>query len=322
MKELQFIEIIKKTLPSVCKYIGDDNAFIPEKELLITQDTLVEDVHFRLKTISSYELGYKSIAVNLSDLAAGAAIPKYCLISLSLPKEIDNNFIENFYKGVKSICEKFDVDIIGGDITGAEKVMISITAIGYTEKQAPASRKNAKKDDIVFVTGNFGSSAAGLWCLENNYKNAKFEKNHLTPTPRLKEARTISEQAQQPLALMDASDGLADALIKISSMSNVSMEIFSEIIPFDKEIIELSKQANLNSYLDWVLFGGEDYELVGTMPESLFNSLNQKELNIKKIGKVIEQKTKPTVFIKLTDKTVEIDMQTLSQKTFDHFKEA
>lgn len=322
MKELQFIEIIKKTLPSVCKYIGDDTAFLPEKELVITQDTLVEDVHFRLKTISPYELGYKSIAVNLSDIAAAAGIAKYCLISLSLPKEINGTFIENFYLGVKFICEKFNVDIIGGDVTGSEKVMISVTAIGYTEKLTPASRKNAKEDDIVFVTGNFGSSAAGFWCLENNIENAKFRKNHLMPLPRLKEARKILEQAKQPLALMDASDGAADALIKIASESNVSMEIISDNIPFDEDIVELAKTAGIASHLDWVLFGGEDYELVGTMPESSFNLLNKKELNIKKIGRVIKKETKSTVFIKLADKTLEIDMETLGQKTFDHFKEA
>ncbi|MEI7474035.1 MAG: thiamine-phosphate kinase [bacterium] len=321
MKELQFIEIIKKTLPSSCKYIGDDTAFLSDKGIIITQDTLVEDVHFRLTTISPFQLGYKSIAVNLSDIAAGAAIAKYCLISLSLPKNINNAFIEGFYKGVKAICEFFNVDVIGGDITGAEKLTVSITAIGYTEGVQPASRKNAKENDIVFVTGHFGSSAAGLWCLENNYNSDKFIKSHLMPMPRLTEARKILEKSKHPLTLMDASDGLADALAKISSMSEVSMEINAIDIPIDSDIKNIAGKANINSYYDWILFGGEDYELVGTMPESLFNELNHNELNIKKIGKVIKKELNSTVFVQLNDKTLEINMETLNQQTFDHFKE-
>lgn len=324
MKELDFIETIKKIIPESEKYIGDDTAFLSEKGLILTQDTLVEDIHFKLTTTTPFELGYKSIAVNLSDIAASASNPKYCLISLSMPKTTEKQFVEEFYSGVKKICTEFNTDIIGGDITGAEKLTISVTAIGYTNEKLPASRKNAKENDVVFVTGVFGSSAAGLWCLENNYKNTNSEfsiKKHLMPYPRVKEAKTIRKLINSPLTLMDASDGLADALVKICSLSKVSMNINSENIPVEKNLPIIAEKANLKDLNDWILFGGEDYELVGTISKNNFDILKKHGLNLIEIGTVTKTDENCNVSITTKDKTLKINIDNLDKKAFDHFKE-
>lgn len=143
MKEDIFINIIKQALPESASYIGDDTAYIREKDLILTQDTLIEDIHFRTRTITPYYLGRKSIAVNLSDIAAAGGVPCYVLISLSMPKNIDENFIKEFYKGVNSICKEHNTLVVGGDLTASEKIVISICVIGSGDGLIPANRRNA-----------------------------------------------------------------------------------------------------------------------------------------------------------------------------------
>jgi len=323
MKENMFLEIIKKTLPESACFIGDDTAYIAEKDLILTQDTLIEDVHFRTSTISPYFLGRKSMAVNLSDIAAAGGLPSYALISLSLPENINESFIEEFYKGIHDISSEYGVVVVGGDLTKAFKITISICLIGFGKGIIPASRKNAKIGDFVIVTGSFGSSRAGFEILEKNIdfpeKSVKndFVMSHINPIPRLEEGRKIIEFCPKA-ALMDASDGLADALTKLCFFSNVGMQIDFEDIPHNSQIINIAK--NESELFKWVLFGGEDYELVGTVLPEEYEKLLNSGILIKKIGIVTESINNSYPYIKFNDKTVKIDENLMRNEIFSHFK--
>lgn len=302
MKEFEFIEIIKKTL-SDSSFIGDDTAFW--EGLAITQDTLIEDIHFRRSTISAYDLGQKAIAVNFSDLAAAGAEPKCVLVSLSLSKEVDSNFVKEFYEGINLVCKAHNAVVVGGDITGSDSIAITVTAIGKAEKQI--KRSSAQVGDIVFVTGEHGNSRAGLEILERNLpRKEKFLKAHNTPVPKIKEGLAISHNCENP-ALMDTSDGLADALYKIATASNVSIEVDFDKVPQDDKI--------QNKY--WVLFGGEDYELLGTARPDDFEKLKS-QIELYPIGKVVSRSVVP-VTIQKDQKTLKLDKQTFESLSFDHF---
>lgn len=352
MKEDLFIDLIKKTLPESAHFIGDDTAYVFKKDLIITQDTLIEDVHFRKSTISPYYLGRKSIAVNLSDIAAAGGEPYYALISLSLPEDTEQNFIEEFYKGVHDICKEYGVLVIGGDLTKAFQITISVCAIGLGNGLIPANRRNAKVGDFVIVTGNFGSSRAGFEILEsgagvkkNRNENGQFslevlgnsflgeaeiENNisgeiikkfieaHINPVPRIKEGRIILRMAKRP-ALMDASDGLADALYKICVASNVSMVVNFDDIPRDKDLYTLT--SDTAKIFKWVLYGGEDYELIGTVSERVYKKLMDSKIPVKKIGVVVSADNSPCPYVKFEDNIIKIDSDKMKSEVFGHFKE-
>jgi len=325
MKEDKFINLIKNLLPESSKYIGDDTAYIEDRGLILTQDTLVEDVHFRMSTISPYDLGIKSIAVNLSDIAASGGIAEFILVSLSLPENIDEDFVKSFYEGINHICKKYDVLVVGGDLTRASKITISIAVIGFSVGIQPAKRSLAKVDDIVITAGDFGSSAAGLWILENKISDIskevseKFIKAHVNPVPLLQEGREIVKYCSGSPALMDASDGLADALYKISLSSGVSMEVNYDEISVDKDLKEIAQKSGINP-VKWVLYGGEDYGLVGTVPETTYEELLARNIPVKPIGKVIKPENSPEVLIRYNDEIIKINSNSLDSEAFSHFK--
>lgn len=304
MKEHILLNKIINTLPNP-KYIGDDCAYLEELNIVVTQDTLVEDVHFSLKYTDAYKLGYKSAAVNISDIYASGAIPKYLSVSLSLPKNICEKFIEEFYKGINF----FNLDVIGGDITGSDKIVISICAIGITQNRKISSRKHAKVNDMVIVTGNHGSSACGLFLLQNEILNDKITKEHLMPSIDKKFSEEIATKATRNYAMMDSSDGLADTLFKIAQNSNVTINVDFNKIPFDNDI------KNYGNYIDWILFGGEDYKLVATIDEETLKKIPHNLYYI--IGNV-EKKQNCPLIINFEDKSFEINNL---NKTFNHFGE-
>ena len=259
MKEQTFINIIKNQTGD--EYIGDDCAYLKDLGIVVTQDSLVEDVHFKLTWCTPYQLGYKAVTVNISDVLASGAEPKYITIALSLPASIDENFVEEFYKGAKSALR--GAKIIGGDITGSDKVFISITAIGTTNGRQISSRKNAKIGDVVITKGEFGKSALGLKELKNGGKNLELIRAHLEPQLEELFAKEIATQIDCEYAMMDTSDGLADALFQIAQSSKVSI---------DSKIVE-------------GIFGAEDYKLVATVPRKFLKRLTEYEI----IGEVIER---------------------------------
>ena len=255
MKEKEFIEIIKSTLNS--EYIGDDCAYLKSLGIVITQDSLVEDVHFKMDYMTPYQLGYKSVMVNISDICASGAEPEYLTISLSLPKHIDENFVKNFYKGAKEACG--DVEIVGGDLTGSDKIFVSVTAIGTANGRKISSRSNAKEGYKIIVSGEHGNSAKGLELLLTDKKEPeKFTSAHLMPVAQREFSHNIAKNITQDYAMMDTSDGLADALMQIAKASGVTLSVDTSKIPHDPSVD-----------IETVLYGGEDYGLVAVVPDSM-----------------------------------------------------
>lgn len=299
MKEKDFINTIKSVLNS--KYIGDDCAFLKDLGIVVTQDSLVEDVHFKLNFATPYQLGYKSAMVNISDVCASGAEPRYLTVALSLPDYISNDFVEDFYRGMKDACGT--VEIVGGDITGSDKVFISVTAIGSVGERNISSRKNAKIGQKIVVSGVHGSSAAGLIELLAGKNDSKFIKKHLMPEARLEFSKKIAMTEKESYAMMDTSDGLMDALSQISDASGVMLEVDFNKIPYDREL------EKFENYKDLILFGGEDYELVATAD-------NTHDFTI--IGEV---KAGCGVKMNFGEKSVFYTKSDVENKVYKHFKE-
>ena len=258
MNEASILQSIKNIIGN--EYIGDDCAYLRDLGIVVSQDSLVEDVHFKRVWCTPYQLGYKSAIVNISDIIVSGAIPKYLTVSLSLPDNIPETFIDEFYNGIKSANK--NIKIIGGDITGStDKIFVSITAIGVTNNRNISSRKYAKEGYVIVTKGNFGSSAAGLQELINNNSNRELIKYHLEPELEYDFTEYISKIVKEPYAMMDTSDGLGDALFKIAEASEV------------KIVADYNKIPHLNNInYNFVLFGGEDYKPVAAIPEKYANN--------------------------------------------------
>lgn len=312
MRELDFIEIIKNTL-SKKSHIGDDCAYLSDLGIVITQDSLVEDVHFSRKYSTPYKLGYKAIIVNLSDIFASGAVPKYITISLSLPKDIDNEFVSEFYKACNDLSKEFDFEVVGGDITGSDKIFISVCAIGLASGRKISSRSHAKVGDYVITTGNHGSSAAGLVLLLKNIKTDLINV-HLLPTIQKEFSTEIATKMDRDYAMMDTSDGLIDALFKIAQSSEVLISVDFDKIPYDKEIETVANQVNVD-FKDWVFYGGEDYQLVACVDEENLKKLDKNTYTI--IGQVKNQVEGHFVEVISGDTIQQIANL---DKTFNHFK--
>ena len=258
MKEKEFINLIKKTLKS--EYIGDDCAYLKDLGIVVSQDNLVENIHFSLDFTTPYKLGWKAAMVNISDICASGAEPLYLTVGLSLPADVQSDFVEEFYKGLKDAAE--GVKIVGGDITGANKMFISITAIGKTSGRKISSRKNAKIGQKIIVSGAHGSSGAGLKLLmSGKHEPVKFINSHLMPEAQIGFSKKIARSIKEDYAMMDTSDGLADALFKIAESSGVCI---------------IAKEVD-------GIFGAEDYKLVAAVPADFLQELADCEI----IGDVI-----------------------------------
>jgi len=301
MKEKDFINIIKNTLNS--KYIGDDCANLTDLGIVVTQDSLVEDVHFSLKYFTPYQLGFKSVTVNVSDVVASGAEPKYLTISLSLPNNIDEKFVEEFYKGCKAACGD-EVEIVGGDITGSDKVFVSVCAIGSTKNRKISSRKNAKIGYKVVIAGEHGSSDIGLKLLQKGeFSPKKLVGKHLMPNAQVEFGRLVGENVKEDYAMMDTSDGLMDALSVIAKESGVLLEV-----DFDK-FLHNSLIENYENWQNSVLFGGEDYGIIAVIPEKYnFGT----KIGTVKIGEGVD--------LHYNNKIVHYSEQDVVQKVFNHFE--
>ena len=272
MKEFEFLDIINKTIKNP-KYLGDDCAYLEKYNLTISSDSFVEDVHFSRKYMSPYEIAKKAALSNISDILASGAKPEYITVNLS--GKLNNDFIKEFYTGIDETIKQYDVDVIGGDLTASDKIMVSITAFGNTKNRNISSRKNAKHEYVIAVAGEFGSSAKGLYNLQNNTKDDYFSKIHKCPILQEAASKEISTVSKYPYAMMDSSDGLADCLFQIASKSNVSIEINYDNIP---------KKTDEK---DFVLYGGEDYSLVAAIHKEDFKNIK----NFIKIGECFNSNT-------------------------------
>ncbi|ASB59885.1 thiamine monophosphate kinase [Bacillus sp. A053] len=302
--------------------IGDDAALYTAKhgvQEIVCVDTMVEDVHFKLHYSSPEDIGYKALAVNISDIAAMGGIPKYYLVSIAVPSKWTKAEIKAMYEGMNELAKLYHMDLIGGDtVSISDKLVVTVTVIGEVEKGRACLRSLARPNDIVFVTGEIGSSAAGLSLLleETNLQNSSVETDyfihrHKRPQPRVSVGRLCSSMNRA--ALNDISDGLASELNEIAEASYVSIEIDESMLPIHPDLPKLHR-----NWKEWALFGGEDFELTGTVSNDEWELLKQecetRQLPITKIGQVRE-KTESNVILK-ADKTSMI----LEKKGYNHFK--
>lgn len=283
-------------------YIGDDCAVLADGKL-VTSDTLVEGTHFRLDFTDWRQLGWKSCAVNLSDIAAMAGRPRYLTVALTIPAQIENleENLEQFYLGFGQCAKAYGAEIVGGDLTVGPHLVVNVTAIGESNEAGLLLRSGAQPGDVVIVTGSFGSSAAGLQLLLQSAGGSRRSPEreelllaHLEPSPRLAEAKTLVHLVGSRGALMDASDGLGDALWQISDQSQVDMEIDLEAIPLNADMVDFAVSIGVDPY-QWALYGGEDYELVATISLGDWlkaQSQSAESFPFKKIGVVLASQNK------------------------------
>jgi len=287
--EINLIKRISKNIKlfskDIIKGIGDDTAvlkFDKKHYLLLTTDTLVEDDHFNLSWFSAEQIGNKAIESNVSDIAAMGGFPKYTLISLTLPKNTNIDFIDKLYQGINKKCKKYKINLIGGNLSNGKNIVISVIVIGLVEKKNLCLRSNAKINDLILVTGNLGSSRAGLELLRNN-KKGKSINYYLNSKSKLNMGRKLSKHAN---AMEDISDGLASEVLNICSESKTGAVIYKDLVPLNKNTISDAKKVNKNPY-DYALFGGEDYELVFTLNKKHSNKIKN---NFTIVGKILPKK--------------------------------
>ena len=271
--------------------IGDDAAAWQSNNhvQLATTDTLVQDIHFDLNTITWEELGWKALAVNLSDIAAMGGIPRYALNSLALPGELEADDIGKFYNGMMHLAEQFEVAIVGGDIVAAPNIVITVTVLGYTKGKAILRRSTARPGEQIAVTGYLGLSAAGLEMLKGKISldpkiGNILKQGHLQPIPKVKEGQILVEQGVK--TAIDISDGLIADLDHICETSQVSARIKVAQLPVHPLV-----KTNFPGYQQLALYGGEDYELLFTADKEIIRQTKQ-ALNcpVTVIGDITDEK--------------------------------
>ncbi|MEP7277685.1 MAG: thiamine-phosphate kinase [Bacteroidota bacterium] len=269
--------------------VGDDGAVIDPlgKQVVITTDLLIEGVHFDLMYTPLKHLGYKSVVVNLSDVYAMNAIPTQITLSIAFSNRFSLEALEEFYDGVYAACEKYGVDLIGGDTSTSQKgFIISVTAIGEVKPDKYTKRNTAQKDDLLCVSGDLGAAFLGLTLLERE-KKIFLESPKVQPDledQKYVVGRLLKPEARKdiieffaandivPSAMMDVSDGLSSEILHICRQSNLGCVLYEEKIPIHED----TRNAAFKFELDptaCALSGGEDYELLFTLPQAEYDKL-------------------------------------------------
>ncbi len=249
---------------NIIKGIGDDAAIIKtgNKYLAITADTLVEGDHFSLRYFTPRQIGKKAVEINVSDIGAMGAKPRYFLVSLVLPKNMEAETIENIYRGMRQTGKKYQIEIIGGNITHGKQLIIDICMIGEAKKENLKFRSSARPGHHILVSGDLGSSSAGLQLFLKNKKGFEdVKKKHLEPEAKFHKVEPFLRYIN---AMIDVSDGLASEVRRICEQSNTGAIIYSDSIPIKPITREAAKTCGKNA-LDFALYGGEDFELVYTV---------------------------------------------------------
>ena len=287
---------------NIIKAIGDDAAaFITEPDhlALITTDLLVERIHFLREAISGYDLGYKSLAVNLSDIAAMGGTAREAFVSIAIPDNCHLDYLEDTYNGIKDLAAKFDVNVLGGDTTRSTvDLIINIVVQGIVLKEELLCRDAAQPGDVIFSTGFLGDSKAGLHLIlkqidTNTETLAALLKSHLVPEPHLHEGRFLARHSGVNAAI-DTSDGLSSDLGHIVEESGVGASLFADKIPISPNLKDFCARLDFEP-LEFALSGGEDYTLLCTIsPQNADNIAKafQEEFNrpLFSIGEIIDQK--------------------------------
>ncbi len=286
--------------------IGDDAAVLKishAKLLLATTDMLIEGVHFDLSFTDYYSLGWKSAAVNLSDIAAMGGVPRFCLTSLAIPPNIPVEEVKNFYKGFSALVTAHKTILVGGDTcTSKDGLVISVTVLGEAKKRAVVSRTGAKQGDRIFVTGTLGDAGVGLELLKAGVRsqktgarskdvnselrtpNSELIKRHLRPVPRVEWGRKIA-RAGCASSMIDISDGLSSDLFHLCEESDTGAVLFSDKIPFSNALLKSADRLD-KPPLHYALSGGEDYELLFTAPPAKMKRLALLNIPATEIGTI------------------------------------
>lgn len=285
--------------PSTLKGVGDDAAVINysegDKVTLVSTDMLVEGVHFDLTYVPLKHLGYKSVVVNLSDIYAMNGQPKQITVSIALSNRFGLESVEELYAGMLMACEKYGVDLVGGDTTSSlSGLVISITALGEADKNNVVYRNGAKEKDLLCVSGDLGGAYMGLQILER--EKAVFKENpkiqpdlegkdyilerQLKPEARKDIVKLFDSLEMKPTSMIDISDGLASEILHLCDQSDVGCELYEEKIPIDPQTYDTARQFNLDPTM-CALSGGEDYELLFTISPSDYDKVkNQLDFTI------------------------------------------
>ena len=271
------------------KAIGDDAAVLDasEKQTLVSTDLLIEGVHFDLSYMPLKHLGYKAVMVNLSDVYAMNGTAEQITVSIAVSNRFPLEAIEELYAGIQLACETYKIDLVGGDTTSSTKgILISVTAIGKAEKEEIVYRDGAKETDLIVVSGDLGAAYLGLQVLEREKQVFKVDPNNqpdldnytylierqLKPEARKDISGLLKELEIQPTSMIDISDGLSSELFHICTQSKVGCKIYEDKLPLDPQVISACEEFELDSTMV-ALSGGEDYELLFTVPIANFDQL-------------------------------------------------
>ncbi len=286
--EFGLIERITKDFPlknkSSIKGIGDDAAVLDfdNKDILVTTDLLLEGIHFDLRYVPLKHLGYKAAVVNFSDIYAMFGVPRQITVSLGVSSRFTVEHIEALYDGIRTACEIYGVDLVGGDTSASVTgLVISVTCIGEIDKNEAVYRNGAKDTDLICVSGDLGAAYMGLQLLERENKVAAESGNpefapafegkeyilerQLKPEARKDIVEELKKKGIHPTAMMDVSDGLSSELIHICKQSKLGCRVYEDRIPIDYQTACMAEELNMNLVMA-AMNGGEDYELLFTVP--------------------------------------------------------
>jgi thiamine-monophosphate kinase len=280
--------------------IGDDSAVLhpPMGKLqLVTTDMLVENVHFRLDIAEPFQIGWRSLAVNISDIAAMGGEPTYAFVSIGLPRETTVEFVDDLYSGMRKIAEAYSVDIVGGDTVFSPEVIINIALLGEVEAENLVLRSGAEVGDALVVTGDLGGSEAGLAILKRGLSMEGTEK-HLMPVPRAREGRLLAKSGYVT-SMIDISDGLASEVRHICEASGTGARLYMSKIPISGNVYQVAEHIGKTPH-DLALYGGEDFELLFTCQPDKVSLLAEDILKhcgtpLATVGRIVETSHSMTV---------------------------
>lgn len=297
----ELTKYVKIKNSSTQKGVGDDAAVVDfgDKQALMTTDLLLEGVHFDLMYVPLRHLGYKAAVVNFSDIYAMNGRPTQLLVSIGISNRFSVEQVEEIYAGIYLACEKYGVDLVGGDTSASMTgLTLSLTCIGEGEKEKIAYRSGAKPNELLCVTGDLGAAYMGLQLLERenaifkSQKDADFQpefagkeyiiERQLKPEARRDIIRLFAKKGMKPTSMMDISDGLSSELLHICKASNVGCRVYEDKIPIDYQTASMAEEFNMN-LVTAALNGGEDYELLFTLPLEWHDRIKEME-EIQEIG--------------------------------------
>lgn len=286
--EERFIQYLAKQFPSTRSIvgIGDDCAVIPGEQgaaWLVTTDALVEGVHFLKDQIPAKDLGYKTVAVNVSDITAMGGSPKYAFLSIALPKEMDGTWIEDVIQGLKEACEKWNILLLGGDTVGSKRdVFLNLTLVGSAIRERIKYRSQAEVGDLICVSGYLGDSGGGLKSLQEKTVITKDVEHllraHFRPEPNPKQGMWLAAQSGVH-AMMDISDGLDCDLTRLVNSSQKGAIIETSKLPISAPLDRICVDYGWDT-LELALTGGEDYCLLLTVSPDDFESIQHSFQNM------------------------------------------